>query len=146
MYSLVGQPAKTSAVVRAQQTLFTNAADGVTGNDDLGTMSAWYVFSALGLYPTTPGTGQFVLNAPRFASAVVELPGGPPLKIEAPGADGSKLQYIDEVRISGTPQEKVSVDLERLRSGGTIEHRLADRPSDWATGPDAAPASPCAAP
>ncbi|MEV0083440.1 GH92 family glycosyl hydrolase [Saccharopolyspora sp. NPDC050642] len=146
MYSLVGQPAKTSAVVRAQQTLFTNAADGVTGNDDLGTMSAWYVFSALGLYPTTPGTGQFVLNAPRFASAVVELPGGPPLKIEAPGADGSKLQYIDEVRISGAPQELVSVDLERLRSGGTIEHRLADRPTDWATGPDAAPASPCAAP
>ncbi|MEV6234592.1 glycoside hydrolase domain-containing protein [Saccharopolyspora shandongensis] len=86
MYSLVGQPAKTSAVVRAQQTLFTNAADG------------------------------------------------------------SKLQYIDEVRISGTPQEKVSADLERLRSGGTIEHRLADRPGDWATGPDAAPASPCAAP
>lgn len=145
MYSLVGQPAKTSAVVRAQQTLFTNAPDGVTGNDDLGTMSAWYVFAALGLYPTTPGTGQFVLNAPRFTSAVVELPGGPPLKINAPGADGSKLQYIDEVSISGTRQEQVAVDLERLRAGSTINHRLADQPTDWATGPNAAPASPCAA-
>ncbi|MGP4015687.1 GH92 family glycosyl hydrolase [Saccharopolyspora sp. 5N708] len=145
MYSLVGQPAKTSAVVRAQQTLFTGAPDGVTGNDDLGTMSAWYVFSALGLYPTTPGTGQFVLNAPRFTSAVVELPGGAPLTIGAPGADGAKLQYIDEVRVAGVPQERVWVDLERLRVGGTIEHRLADQPTDWATGPDAAPVSPCAA-
>nr|WP_277954047.1 GH92 family glycosyl hydrolase [Saccharopolyspora soli] len=145
MYALIGQPAKTAAVVRAQQTLFTNAPDGVTGNDDLGTMSAWYVFSALGLYPTTPGTGQFVLNAPRFTSAVVELPGGPPLTINAPGADGSKLQYIDEVRVSGAPQEQVWVDLERLRAGAVLEHRLAEQPTDWATSPDAAPVSPCAA-
>ncbi|WP_344683391.1 GH92 family glycosyl hydrolase [Saccharopolyspora taberi] len=143
MYSLIGQPAKTSAVARAQQTLFTNAPDGVTGNDDLGTMSAWYVFSALGLYPAVPGTGQFVLNAPRFERAVVELPGGKPLTITARGADPRKLQYIDQVQVSGGPHEQVWVGLEQLR-GGSIDHSLSDRPSDWGTGPGSAPESPCA--
>lgn len=143
MYSLIGRPAKTSAVVRAQQTLFTNAPDGVTGNDDLGTMSAWYVFSALGLYPTTPGTGQFVLNAPRFTKAVVRIPGGAPLTITAANADGAKLQYVDEVRVSNAPQEQVWVDLERIRAGGKIDYRLSGSPTDWGTGPGAAPPSPC---
>lgn len=145
MYSLVGQPSKTSAVVRAQQTLFTNAPDGVTGNDDLGTMSAWYVFSALGLYPTTPGTGQFVLNAPRFDQAVIDLPGNRPLTINAPGADGSRLQYIDGVSTGGPPSEQVWVGWDQLRSGLSIHHRLSDRPTAWGTSPDSAPVSPCAA-
>ncbi|MER6988107.1 GH92 family glycosyl hydrolase [Saccharopolyspora hirsuta] len=145
MYSLIGRPAKTSAVVRAQQTLFTNAPDGVTGNDDLGTMSAWYVFSALGLYPATPGTGQFILNAPRFPEAVVQLPGGTPLTITAPGADGAKLQYVDEARVANTPKNQVWIDLESIRTSGTIHHTLSNTPTDWATTPDATPPSPCAA-
>ncbi|CAM01488.1 putative alpha-1,2-mannosidase [Saccharopolyspora erythraea NRRL 2338] len=144
MYALVGHPDKTSAVARAQQTLFTNAPDGVTGNDDLGTMSAWYVFSALGLYPAVPGTGQFVLNAPRFERAVVELPGRRPLTITAPGADGGRLQYDAGVRVSGQPRDQVWVGWEQLRDGGSVDHTLSDRPSGWGTGPDAAPASPCA--
>ncbi|SEF64966.1 alpha-1,2-mannosidase, putative [Saccharopolyspora kobensis] len=145
MYSLIGRPSKTSAVVRAQQTLFTNAPDGVTGNDDLGTMSAWYVFSALGLYPTTPGTGQFVLNAPRFPKAVVEIPGGTPLTITAPNARGAKLQYVDEVRVANTPKHEVWIDLEGVRTSGTIDHRLSDTPTAWGTGPNTTPISPCAA-
>ncbi|WP_372907259.1 GH92 family glycosyl hydrolase [Saccharopolyspora indica] len=145
MYSLIGRPAKTSAVVRAQQTLFTNAPDGVTGNDDLGTMSAWYVFSALGLYPTTPGTGQFILNAPRFPRAVVEIPGGTPLTINAPNARGAKLQYVDEVRVANTPKHEVWIDLERVRASGTIDHRLSDTPTTWGTNPEAVPTAPCAA-
>lgn len=146
MYSLIGQPAKTSTVVRAQQTLFTNGPDGVTGNDDLGTMSAWYIFGALGLYPVMPGTGEFVLNAPRFEHAVVELPGRAPLVINAPGADGSTLDYIGGVRLNGMPHERVWVDWEQLRDGGVVHHRLADSPTDWGTGPDSAPPSPCADP
>lgn len=143
MYSLIGQPSKTSSVVRAQQTLFTNAPDGVTGNDDLGTMSAWYVFSALGLYPVMPGTGQFVLNAPRFEQAVVELPGHEPLTINARGADGSRLQYVDGVSLDA-PVDQAWLSWERLREAGTLNYRLSEQPTDWATEPGAAPSSPCA--
>jgi predicted alpha-1,2-mannosidase len=144
MYALTGRPAKTSAVVRAQQTLFTNAPDGVTGNDDLGTMSAWYVFSALGLYPTTPGSGQFVLNAPRFDHAVVALPGNKPLTINAPGADSARLQYIDDVTTGAAPSQKVWIGWDQLRSGLSVDHTLSDAPTDWGTRPEDAPASPCA--
>ena len=76
MYTLIGQPWKTAAVVRAAQQLFTNAPNGVTGNDDLGTMSAWYLFSALGLYPAVPGSGQFLLHAPRYSKAEITLGNG----------------------------------------------------------------------
>src|SRR5688572_28046730 len=66
MYTLIGQPWKTTAVLRSAQALFTNAPNGVTGNDDLGTMSAWYLFSAIGLYPAVPGSGELLLHTPRF--------------------------------------------------------------------------------
>jgi hypothetical protein len=74
MYTLMGQPWKTTTVLRAAETLFGNGPGGVTGNDDLGTMSAWYLFSALGIYPDAPGSGRFLLHAPRFARAEIDLP------------------------------------------------------------------------
>jgi putative alpha-1,2-mannosidase len=66
-----GAPAKTATVVRAAMTLFTTGPDGMTGNDDLGTMSAWYVFSSLGLYPTMSGANFLALSSPQFESATV---------------------------------------------------------------------------
>ena len=69
LYAWTGQPWKTATVVRAAQTLFTNGPEGLTGNDDLGTMSAWYVLSSLGLYPTMSGAGFFVLSTPQFPHA-----------------------------------------------------------------------------
>jgi len=146
MYALTGQPAKTSGVVRAAHTLFTNAPNGVTGNDDLGTMSAWYVFSALGLYPAVPGTGNFVLNAPRFAESVLHLENGRDVTIEAPGADGSKLQYVSGLEVGSKPSDKVYVGFEQLKRGTTLDFTLtADAAkATWATSPSSAPPSPCA--
>ncbi|MFI6302324.1 GH92 family glycosyl hydrolase [Amycolatopsis thailandensis] len=143
MYSLTGQPWKTSAVVRAAHTLFTNAPNGVTGNDDLGTMSAWYVFSALGLYPAVPGTGQFLLNAPRFEKSVVHLENGRDITIKADGADASKLQYVQGL---GSGSQRAYVGLEQLTRGTTLDFRLTgdETKATWATGPDGAPKSPCA--
>lgn len=144
MYALTGQPGKTSAVVRAAHTLFTNAPNGVTGNDDLGTMSAWYVFSALGLYPAVPGTGQFVLNAPRFSKSVLHLENGRDVTLRASGADASKLQYISGLSVAGRPSDRVYVGLEQLTRGATLDFKLSATPTSWATGPGSAPASPCA--
>jgi predicted alpha-1,2-mannosidase len=145
MYALTGQPAKTSTVVRAAHTLFTNAPNGVTGNDDLGTMSAWYVFSALGLYPAVPGTGNFVLNAPRFEKSVLHLENGRDVTIKAPGADGAKLQYVSGLKVGSKPSDHVYVNVDQLKRGTTLDFGLTgDATAKWGTSPSAAPASPCA--
>ena len=148
MYTLIGRPWQTSAVVRAAQTLFVNAPNGVTGNDDLGTMSAWYVFGALGMYPAVPGTGQFLLHAPRFARAVVHLTGGRDIVITAPAADSSTLQYVASLTVAGQPREQAWADHEQLTAGAHLDFELTDDPARarWATGPDGAPPSPCARP
>ncbi|WP_328443913.1 GH92 family glycosyl hydrolase [Amycolatopsis sp. NBC_00438] len=145
MYALTGQPAKTSGVVRAAHTLFTNAPNGVTGNDDLGTMSAWYVFSALGLYPAVPGTGNFVLNAPRFERSALHLENGRDVTIKARGADGSKLQYISGLEVGSKRSDKVYVGFEQLKSGTTLDFGLTTdaAKATWGTSPSAAPISPC---
>ncbi|MCR6489424.1 GH92 family glycosyl hydrolase [Amycolatopsis sp. OK19-0408] len=146
MYALTGQPAKTSTVVRAAHTLFTNAPNGVTGNDDLGTMSAWYVFSALGMYPAVPGTGNFVLNAPRFAKSVLHLENGRDITIKAPGADGSKLQYVSSLKVGSRPSDKVYVGFDQLKHGATLDFGLTTDAASatWATSPSSAPPAPCA--
>lgn len=146
MYTLVGQPWKTSAVLRAAHTLFTNAPNGVTGNDDLGEMSAWYVFSSLGLYPAVPGTGQFLLSAPQFPKAVVHLENGRDIVLEAGGADAAQLQYVQGLRVNGLGSDRAYLGLEQLTRGSTLDFRLtADAAkATWATGPGGAPASPCA--
>lgn len=148
MYTLIGQPWKTTTVLRAAQQLFTNAPNGVTGNDDLGTMSAWYLFSAMGLYPAVPGTGQFLLHAPRFSRVEMDLGQGRTLRIDAPGADGRTLQYVDGVRVDGQAHAPVWLDWNRLQQGGRIEYALTATPptTGWGTRAADLPASFCAAP
>lgn len=146
MYTLIGQPWKTTTVLRAAQQLFTNAPNGVTGNDDLGTMSAWYLFSAMGLYPAVPGTGQFLLHAPRFSRVEMDLGQGRTLRIDAPGADGRTLQYVDGVRVDGQAHAPVWLDWNRLQRGGRIEYALTETAptTGWGTRAGDLPASFCA--
>ena len=148
MYTLIGQPWKTATVVRAAQQLFTNAPNGVTGNDDLGTMSAWYLFSALGLYPAVPGSGEFLLHTPRFSKAQIALGNGRTLDLLAPGADGRALQYIQSVQVDGKPQQAVWLDWERLQQGGTVRFELGTQAPEqgWGTAVSDLPTSFCAAP
>jgi predicted alpha-1,2-mannosidase len=145
MYTLVGQPWKTATVLRAAQALFTNAPDGVTGNDDLGTMSAWYLFSAIGMFPAVPGSGQLLLHTPRFEHVEIDLGSGHRLRIEAPGADGRKLQYVQGLTVDDKEREQVWLDWQQLRAGGSIAFKLTDMPPTrgWGTAIGAAPASPC---
>ena len=148
MYTLIGQPWKTATVVRAAQQLFTNAPNGVTGNDDLGTMSAWYLFSALGLYPAVPGSGQFLLHTPRFAQVDVDLGQGRTLTVKAPGADGRTLQYVQGVQVDGRAHAPVWLDWARLQQGGRIDVALATQApeSGWGTQVADLPVSYCATP
>ncbi|MGB9108852.1 MAG: GH92 family glycosyl hydrolase, partial [Telluria sp.] len=144
MYTLMGQPWKTTAVLRAAETLFGNGPSGVTGNDDLGTMSAWYLFSALGIYPDAPGSGRFLLHAPRFARAEIDLPQGRVLRIEAPDAKAGERRFVQSVNWAGKPLQRVWLDWEQLQAGGTLGYRLAPQPdpAGWGTHARELPAAP----
>ena len=135
VYTLMGQPWKTTTVLRAAETLFGNGPSGVTGNDDLGTMSAWYLFSALGLYPDTPGSGRFLLHAPRFAHAEIDLPQGRVLRIDAPDAKAGERRFVQSVSWADKPLSRVWLDWEQLQAGGTLGYRLAPQPdtAGWGT-------------
>lgn len=147
MYTLIGEPWKTSTVLRAAQQLFTNAPNGVTGNDDLGTMSAWYLFSAIGLYPAVPGSGEFLLHAPRFSRVEIDLGSGRTLRVTAPGADGRRLQYVEQASVDGQ-SNPVWLEVERVLEGPRIDFRLsAQAPVDgWGTRAQDRPVSFCSVP
>ncbi|GAA2695714.1 MULTISPECIES: GH92 family glycosyl hydrolase [Actinosynnema] len=138
-YLSVGAPAKTATVVRAAMTLFTDGPDGMTGNDDLGTMSAWYVFSSLGLYPTMSGASFFALSSPQFPSATVHI-GGTSLAITAPGASDAN-RYVQRVALNGKDVRKTWLSWDDVARGGSLQHRLGTSPSTWGTSADARPPS-----
>jgi len=144
VYTQMGQPWKTTTVLRAAETLFGNGPSGVTGNDDLGTMSAWYMFSALGMYPDTPGSGRFLLHAPRFSRAEIDLPQGRVLRIEAPEARPGERRFIQSVRWSGQDLPRVWLNWEQLQSAGTLTYKLATQPdtAGWGTHARDLPQSP----
>ncbi|MGW3959059.1 GH92 family glycosyl hydrolase [Amycolatopsis sp. NPDC005003] len=144
-YNWVGAPSKTATVVRAAMTLFTTGPDGMTGNDDLGTMSAWYVFSSLGLYPTMSGANFLALSSPQFESATVRIgqygsAQGGTLTVSAPGASDAN-RYIQSVSLNGRDVRQTSLDWSALAHGGKLSHKLGSRPSSWGTSPSAAPPS-----
>ena len=104
VFHLAGQPDRASYWIRqAQERLYNDTPDGIPGNDDGGTLSTWYLFSAIGLYPVA-GSDLYYLNAPLFEQIEVELGGGGTLTIEAPGANHDTY-VIDEITLNGTPLE-----------------------------------------
>ena len=147
LYSLIGQPWKTATVLSAVQTLFTNAPNGVTGNDDLGTMSAFYLFSSMGFSPLMPGSGQMLLHPPRFNRVEIDLADGKQLVVEADSAGAKRLQYVAAASFDGQPQTAVWLDIDRLRQGGTLEYKLSATPdpTGWGTRAEDAPPPACPA-
>ena len=103
LYNFAGAAWKTQQHVRAiLDTEYRDRVDGLSGNDDAGQMSAWYVMSALGLYPEVPGIPDYELSVPRFDDVTVLLPAGRKLHILAPGTEAGK-QYIQSVEWNGKP-------------------------------------------
>jgi predicted alpha-1,2-mannosidase len=147
-YAWVQQPAKIATVARAAFTLFTDGADGMTGNDDLGTMSAWYVFSSWGLYPTMSGANYFVVSSPQFERvdidvarpASVRTGQGGSLTITAPGVSDDR-RYVQTLSVNGAKSTKSWVGWDALRQGGSLAHTVGTAPSRWGTTPADVPPS-----
>ena len=142
LYNYIGEPWKTQRTVDRVRGLFGPTPDGAPGNDDLGAMSSWYVWAALGLYPSTPGTPILTLNTPLFDRAVIALPTGQFIRITAPGASGlNRLKYIRGLRIDGKPSDRTYLPESMIRTGGDVAFSLGARPNGWGTSESSAPPS-----
>jgi predicted alpha-1,2-mannosidase len=129
LYDYAGAPYKTQQRVRQiLDTQYDNQPDGLSGNEDCGQMSAWYVLSALGFYPVNPASGAYVLGTPLFEEAVVELGAGKTLVLRAKRSSNADA-YIQSVKLNGKPYEKVWFHHRDIVSGATLEFRLAGRPN-----------------
>jgi predicted alpha-1,2-mannosidase len=140
-YDWLGQPYKTQrAVRRALLALYRPDPGGYPGNDDLGEMSSWYVFAALGMYPEVPGTDLLALGSPLFRRAVVRLPGGD-LVIDAPRA-GWARPYVQRLTLNGTCLDQSWLRYSWLAAGGHLAYALSSVPDPgWASAPSSVPPS-----
>jgi predicted alpha-1,2-mannosidase len=141
LYDYTGVPAKTQALVRrVQSELYNPTPAGLVGNDDLGEMSSWYVWSALGMYPIVPGRAELVLNSPLFDQAVITTGSGKTITINAPGAAANP--YVTGLSVNGTPSTRAWLPESFATGGGTLDYTLQSTPdSAWATAPADAPPS-----
>jgi predicted alpha-1,2-mannosidase len=140
LYDFAGQPWQTQKAVRVVlDTIWENAPDGIPGNDDLGEMSSWYVWAALGMYPAIPGRAELLLGSPLFPRAVIHRPGGD-VTIEAPDASRDNL-YVHALMLDGQPRRKPWLPESFALHGGTLHFTLVAKP-DKAWGSDPADAPP----
>ena len=142
LYNYTPEPWKAQMRVRqVMDRLYNYTPDGYCGDEDNGQTSAWYVFSALGFYPVTPGTGEYVLGSPLFRKATVTLPDGKKLVISAPENSSENL-YVKGARINGKKLDVNYVTHEQLTAGGTLEFTMSSQPDpERGTAPSARPYS-----
>jgi predicted alpha-1,2-mannosidase len=136
LYSYAGQPWKTQAQVRSiARASYLTDPGGLCGNDDLGQMSAWYLFTAMGFYPVDPSSGEYVVGAPLFDSLVIDLPWADgPLEVLGPGAPGAP--YVAALTVNGVPRNEPFLRHADIAHGGRIEFSMSTEPTTWGASAD----------
>ena len=131
LYDWMGKPWKAQRVVRrAMLSLYSPGPGGLPGNDDLGTMSSWWVFAALGLYPMVPGTDVLAVGAPLFPHVVMHLPGGD-VRIDAAGA--GHAHFVGGLTVNGQTVTAPSLRATSLLRGGRLKFTMSRQPvREWA--------------
>ncbi|KAA8996772.1 glycoside hydrolase family 92 protein [Stenotrophomonas cyclobalanopsidis] len=123
LYNFLGQPWKTQETVRqAMRQIWTNTPEGMPGNDDLGQMSSWYVWSALGLYPVYPGRADLVIGSPLFTEAVITRPGAK-IVVRARGA-AMDAPYVQSLQVDGKASNASWLPASFVQRGGTLDFEL----------------------
>ncbi|MER6180464.1 GH92 family glycosyl hydrolase [Streptomyces sp. NPDC001652] len=142
LYAYAGAPYKTQETVRAaMRQLWSARPGGIPGNDDLGAMSAWYVFSALGMYPQVPSRAELVLASPLFPRIEIDRPGGDDITVSAEGA-AVDAPYIHSLKVNGRTSERPWLPAAFVRDGGRLDYTLSGTPDrSWGTAPEDAPPS-----
>jgi predicted alpha-1,2-mannosidase len=142
VYLYTGRPYKTQEIVRhVQNTLWKDAPDGIPGNDDLGSMSSWYVWTAMGLYPGIPGRGELLVTAPLFPKIAVSRRNASAITIEAPQAS-ARVAYVHALRVDGRPSARAWLPESFVSKGGRLAFTLGEKPLEaWGSAPADVPPS-----
>lgn len=138
VYTYAGAPAKTQAVVRRVMTeLYNPRPEGLVGNDDLGQMSSWYVWAALGMYPQVPGRAEMVLHSPLFPKAVLTTGSGKKITVNGHGSG----QYVAGLEVDGVKSTRAWLSESLISQGATLDFALSPTPTTWGSAPADAPPS-----
>lgn len=133
MYNYAGRPDKAAPLLRKMlNEMYLDQPDGLSGNEDVGQMSAWYILSSVGLYQVDPVGGRFVIGSPLFDKATVNVGGGKTFTVVAKN-NSNKNIYVQSARLNGKTLKNSYVDFNDIRHGGTLELVMGPKPSKWAT-------------
>jgi predicted alpha-1,2-mannosidase len=126
LYNYIGKPGKaqfyTNKIIKE---LYQNSPEGLCGNEDCGQMSAWYVFSALGMYPVNPVDGRYWLGSPQFETAEINLPNGKKFMLKANHVSAENI-YIGSAKLNGMAFDRNYITWEEIQQGGTIEFEMTN--------------------
>lgn len=127
LYNFAGQPWRTQELVEQVRSSFYNPTPcGYAGNDDCGQMSAWYIFSALGFYPFNAGSAEYVIGTPLFQKAVLHMPNGKDLVINAP-RKSDKAIYVKSVKLNGKKITDWKLTHQQLMEGGSLDFTMSEK-------------------
>jgi len=142
LYNYANQSYKAQEKVRAVlKKLYSATPDGYCGDEDNGQTSAWYVFSALGFYPVTPGVDEYVIGSPLFKKATLYLENGNTFKITSEN-NSDKNVYIQDAQLNGKAYQNTYLKFEALQNGGALNFRMGNTPNkDWGTAAENKPYS-----
>jgi putative alpha-1,2-mannosidase len=131
MYNYTSSPWKTQREVRKiLSEEYSDGPGGLSGNDDAGQMSAWYVFAAMGFYPLNPVSGEYLLCSPEFDKVTMQLPGKKQFEISTHKSAGDVI-YISKINWNGKLYDKNFVTYKMIMQGGKLEIWLTDKPTTW---------------
>ena len=136
LYNYVGKPWKTQRRIREIMDMwFDDAPIGLPGDEDGGALCSWYVFSAMGFYPVTPGNGLYAIGSPFFEKTRIKLPDGKTFTVNAKNCS-KRNKYIRSAKLNGKELNRAWITHSEIAAGGTLEFVMGDRPNkEWAADP-----------
>ena len=139
MYNYAGRPDKAAPLLRKMlNEMYLDQPDGLSGNEDVGQMSAWYILSSVGLYQVDPVGGRFVIGSPLFDKATVNVGGGKTFTVVAKNNSDRNI-YVQSARLNGKALKNSYIEFNDIHHGGTLELVMGPKPSKWGAAPACRP-------
>jgi predicted alpha-1,2-mannosidase len=142
LYNYAGKPWKTQQRVRQiMEQMYRTGQGGICGNEDMGSLSSWYVLSAMGFYPVTPGQSRYTIGSPLMQETSLQLPEGKTFRVIAEN-NTTDAVYIQSATLNGKPLERSWIDHSEIMAGGVLQFVMGTTPNkEWASQDDALPFS-----
>ena len=139
MYNYAGRPDKAAPLLRKMlNEMYLDQPDGLSGNEDVGQMSAWYILSSVGLYQVDPVGGRFVIGSPLFDKATVNVGAGKTFTVVAKNNSDRNI-YVQSARLNGKTLKNSYIEFNDIHHGGTLELVMGPKPSKWGAAPACRP-------